>query len=116
MAAANLVDAASDSFNDCYALWLANTLKAKLALFANGLLPTFPQQQLNAHPVSNWLTLILVASTRMPSSNVGYSDFLAAVDYMYRCCWMTNQLGVTQSLITSAQAAAVLASYNATIA
>lgn len=41
-------------------------------------------------------------------------EFNTVSDYVYRCCWMTNQLD-NQSLITFAQAQAVLAAWNTAI-
>jgi hypothetical protein len=111
--APDLPTAASESFDNLHTLWLANTLKVKLTAFCNGLLTQFDQQELASHPVSNWLVLINALASQMPSSSVSYSDLSTAADFVYRICWMTQQLGVTQSLISSSQAAAVLAAYNA---
>jgi hypothetical protein len=80
--------------------------------FCNALLPTFDQQQVNSHPVSNWLVLILALATSMPASDVPYDNLIGAADQMYRICWITQQLGNVQTLITSAQATAVLTQYN----
>ena len=93
--------------------WLAdNTLKSRLAAFAENLNDEFPDGTPNDRPVGNWLGLIAVVSDRMPAANVPFTEFMTSADYVYKICWMANQLDV-QGLITPAQAAAVLAEYNA---
>lgn len=64
--------------------------------------------------MSNWLVLIASLADTMPSTNVSYSDLDTMIDYVYRICFLTNQL-VTQTpmQITGAQAQAVLDAYNA---
>lgn len=111
--APDLPTAANDSFDDLHTLWLANTLKTQLTAFCRTLLPDFDQQNINGHPVSNWLILILALATQMPSTNVSYDNLITAADQVYRICWVTQQLGNVQTLITTAQATAVLAQYNA---
>lgn len=111
--AADLPEAANDSFDDLNTLWLAGTLKAQLIAFCRALLPIFDQQDVDGHPVSNWLVLILASATQLPASNVPYDGLITAADQVYRICWITQQLGNVQTLITSAQATAVLTQYNA---
>jgi len=112
-AAATLPDAASDAFANLRTLWLADTLKTKLTAFCRAVLPEFPQSEDNSHPVSNWAVLIYALASQMPASNVTYDDLITAADEVYRICWITNQLGVEQTQISGAQAAFVLATYNA---
>jgi len=116
MAAVDLPTAANDSFDDLHTHWLANTLKSALVAFYTPLLVTFPQQQQGAHPCSNWLVLIAALASEMPNTNVAYQDLITAADFMYRMCWITQQLGNVQTQITGAQATAVLTQYNAHIA
>lgn len=111
--AANLPEAADDAFDNLNTLWLAGTLKSKLGAFCTSLLDTFPQQDQNANPVSNWLVVIFALQSGLPATNVSYLSLIDAVDKIYKICWMTNQLGVVQSLIKTAQATAVLTAYNA---
>jgi hypothetical protein len=108
--AANLKEAAQDAFGNLNTLWLATTLKAKLALFCDAALPIFPQERDNNHPVSNWTTLLDALQDAMPASPT-FLDLNAAVDQLYRLCWIGYYLQ-GQSLITSAQATALLAAYN----
>lgn len=116
----NLPTAAAASYGDLNTLWLAGTLKAALTSFWQGILITFgdqfPEQQANSHPVSNWLAVIASLAQNMPNANVPYNDFIAAVQDVYRLCWMTQQL-LNQNLITAAQATtgagSVLVQYNA---
>jgi hypothetical protein len=111
-AATDLPNAAVTAADNLHTLWLAGTLKAKLIVFWVALLPLFPQSEQNNHPVSNWLTLIAALADQMPNSNVTYSDLDTAINYVYRLCWLANQLD-TQALITTAQATAILTEYNA---
>lgn len=113
----DLEHAAVTAADHLYTLWLANTLKTALTTFWGSLIGAgaadkFPQDNANNHPVSNWLILIAALAKGMPASNVSYTDLDTAINYVYRVCWMTNQLDV-QGLISSAQATAVLTAYNA---
>lgn len=110
--AANLPEAASDAFDNLHTLWLADTLKTKVTAFCVALLPTFPQVEINSHPVSNWLTLIYALASQMPATNVIYDDLITSADMIYRVCWIANQLGVVQNLISNLQVTAVLTQYN----
>lgn len=107
----DLEQAAVNAADHLYTLYLANTLKTALTSFWTNLQVFFPQGQINNHPVSNWLVLIASLSKEMPTTNVSYSDLDAAINYVYRICWMTNQLQV-QGLITDNQADHVLDEYN----
>lgn len=113
MAAASLPIAATEAFDNLRTLWLADTLKAKLIAFCQAILPVFPQSEVNSHPVSNWATLIYALATEMPATNVPYEGLATAADQVYRICWMANQLGNVQSLITPTQTTFVLTTYNA---
>ena len=115
--ASTLEEAAAQSFDNLFTIWLAATaFKSKLVAFAATVLPLFPDQDPNGRPVANWATIMAsfanqldtdVAPIRQP-----YTTLNTAADYLYRLCWMGFQLE-TQNLITTAQANAVLAAYNA---
>lgn len=118
--ASNLLNAASQCFNDLYTLWLAGTLKTKLVAFWKSLISTpdvFPEENDGNDPVSNWLTLISVTADQMVVSgtdvghNVPYVTLNTVVGYVFRLCWMTQTLE-DQGTISSTQSNAVLAAYN----
>lgn len=111
-AAASLVQAAGQAADNLYPFWLAGTLKTRLTTFGNVCLGLFPESEENSHPASNWAILIASLANLMPNANVPYYSLQTATQYVYRICLMTNTLQVG-SLITGAQGAAVLASYNA---
>ena len=116
----NLPNAAGNAYQNLLPFWSANTLKAALNGFWQGVLvtfgDTFPEQQPNSHPVSNWVTVVAALADSMPASGVPFNQFLDAVQYVYRMCWMTHQLQL-QGLITAAQATtgpgSILVQYNA---
>lgn len=113
--AADLEEAAGQATDNLSAKWVAGTLKTNLTAFYTALLPTFPESERASHPISNWLILIASITAKMEAGNsflvVPYTDLVTAANYVYRLCWMTNQLNV-ETVITGAQAAAVLAAYN----
>jgi hypothetical protein len=108
----SLTAAAYNAVINLKPLWAANTLKARLTTFANDLQATFPDQISDNRPVGNWLGIIAALADQMPVAAVPFTDFMTAADYVYKACWMANQLDV-QNLISAAQAAAMLAEYNA---
>lgn len=110
--AATLIEAAQTAYQNLAAKWNNGTLQARLALFVDDLLPTFPDGAPGGRPVADWLVLIDALQNDMIAA--AFADPLAlrnAALYVYKLCWMTNQLQV-QVAITGAQAAAVLAAYN----
>lgn len=119
-AAANLEQAAGQSFDNLFALWVAggNTFKTKVAAFASALLPTFPNSDVTGRPIANWLTLIAGVAFTMPSVGAGvqvdYNGFFIPTnDYIYRICWLAAKPTSLSPNITPAQQAAVLTAYNA---
>lgn len=110
-AAGTLIIAAIDAFDNLHTLWLADTLKTKLTAFNIATLGIFPQETPNNHPCSNWAVLLYALSSQMPASNVTYDALITSADWVYRLCWIANQLEI-DGLITSAQATALLAAYN----
>lgn len=110
-AAASLIQAAGQAGDNLYPWWIANSLKTKLGTFSATCLALFPEMEGKSHPSSNWCILMSNLSNLMPSSNVPFATLQTATQYVYRMCLMTSQLR-TQTLISAAQANAVLASYN----
>lgn len=111
----NLPTAAGESFNNLQQKWAGNNLKSALTAFWQATLPTFPEENVESHPVSNWLVVIASLAERMAATGVPFDQLTNAVDAVYRLCWMTQYLK-TASLITTAQANVVLAQYNAHLA
>lgn len=112
--ATTLAQAAGQAFDNLHIRWLANGLKSVLTAFWQQTLPTFPESEPNSHPVSNWLTLIAVIADDIPATNVPVDQLTIAAQRLYRLCWMGSVLQQSGG-ITNAQAAFLLASYNAII-
>lgn len=109
----DLETAGYQAWDNLQPLWVAGTLKAKLAAFASGLYATFPEQTPGNHPVVNWLVQISALSETLTGVAFESGDVMrAAAGLVFRICFMTSQLQ-TQTMITAPQAAAVLAAYNA---
>lgn len=118
--ATDLLDAALETPSNLYTLWAADTLQARVTSFASDLIDDFPQDNADNHPIANWLAIIAAFAPTILSYDNGGSDlgqnteqtFQTAVRYVYRIC----KLGYyyeDQGFITPAQAAAILAAYNA---
>jgi hypothetical protein len=119
MPSPNLQNAAGESFNNLQVKWLGNNLKSALTAFWQATINTFPEQDVNGHPVANWLAVISSLATNMPAAGVPYDQLTMAADYVYRLCWMTEYLAGA-GLITAVQAStgpnSILVQYNATLA
>lgn len=112
--------AAADSYFNLTPWWVDGSLPTKALAFAAALLPTFPEGGQGGHPVANWLILIEGLATVMKGSTGVFTamtqqlNFRQMVDYVYRICWITQQLATqVPAQISGAQQAAVLAAYNA---
>jgi len=117
--AANLNQAAGQAATNLNVLWFAGTLGAKLALFAADCAATFVESNPNDHAMGDWLAVIAALANGIPAGlfavgipNASFQQAAAASRYISGMCFLGAQLN-TQSLITNAQAAAVLAAYNA---
>jgi hypothetical protein len=114
--AVDLSAAAAEASNRLQVLWIANTLKPALITFWKATIATFPEEDINSHPVSNWLAVIATIADQMPGANVSYEQLVAAVNAVYRLCWMTSYLQ-SVALITAAQGStgpnSILVQYNA---
>lgn len=110
--AVTLAKAAGIAWDNANTHWVLGNLQLTLNnfwSFANG---SFPGDVPNNQPVSNWLAVIGVIADQMPSSPT-LGDLAEAARAVYGVCWMGSQL-FDQSLISSSQAADLLAAYNAT--
>lgn len=114
-AALTLEAAAGQAFDNLQIRWLANQLRTNLTLFWQQTLPTFPQGQAEAHPVSNWLTVLAALSSQLPATNVPIDQLTLAAEAVYRLCWMASFLQDSGG-ISSAQGTVILSAYNVLIA
>ena len=111
--AVSLPDAAVIAADNLYTLFIGGTLKAKATAFWQAIQPTFPEQEVDSHPCSNWLVLIANTADQMPVANVPYRDLDTMINYVYRLCFVADQLNSqTPKLVSNAQATALLAAYN----
>lgn len=125
MAAATLLEASTDCPTDLLARWKADTLKAAVIAFAQDLYDDFPDDLPDNHPIANWLAVIgAFAPTIQDFENAtgasstgqdSVTTYSAAVRYVYRLCRLAFYYE-DQGGITPAQAAAILAAYNARLA
>lgn len=111
-AALTLPDAAGAAFDNLQIKWVSDTLRSSMVQFSNGIAGIGSEQDENTHPIRNWYALIANLADQMPSTLVAIGDLTLSAEYIYRICWVTQQL-LDQSLITSGQAAALLIEYNA---
>lgn len=118
--ATDLLDAATQTPANLNTLWRADTLQARVTAFASDLVDDFPDDVPSNRPIANWLAVIAAFAPTIQSfdnagSHLGQNTeqtFQAAVRYVYRIC----KLGYyyeDEGFISSAQAAAILAAYNA---
>jgi hypothetical protein len=116
--AANLTQAAGQSFNNLFAIWElgGNTLRTKLTAFEVALLPIFPDQTPVGRPIANWLVLIASSATQLPSvtapTKIPYEQLVTVADYIYRICWLAAKPSPSSPNISTAQQTAILAAYN----
>lgn len=114
--ATTLAQAAGQAYDNLHIRWLANQLGGNsgvIALFCRNTLTIFPQQLPGGLPVSNWLTIFNAVGVQLPATNVPIDQLTDAAEILYRLCWMASVL--TNNGITTAQAAQLLAQYNAII-
>lgn len=91
-AAPTLAAAAGQAYDNLVTRSLANQVKSSLQEFCRESLPLFPEQQLTAHPVSNWLTIVAAIADQLPSTNVTLTQLNTAAQALYRLCWMADFL------------------------
>lgn len=111
--AGTLVDAADTAYLNVLARWQAGTVRANLISFAQMYATSFSDDTPNDHPMVNWGAIVQAQATQMSTTNL-LIDLVAvstSAESIFNVCWMANELA-GQSLITAAQANAVLAAYN----
>jgi hypothetical protein len=113
-AAVTLAQAAGQAFDNLSARYVAGQLKTRLTIFWGDNLTNFPEAEPDSHPVSNWLILIASLADQMPTGTPPLTQLTAAAEAVYRLCWMASFLQSTGA-ISTAQANALLGSYNAII-
>lgn len=112
--ASTLQEAAGQAYDNLEISWLSNNLKTNTRDFAAAVLSQFPDENANARPVANWATILSSFSKVMPATNVPQTELTSAVEVVYKACWLASYLTTTTpQMVTTAQAAAMLASYNA---
>jgi hypothetical protein len=112
--AVDLQDAGFLSYEQMYLKWAANTLDTATAGFSAVANPIFPDEIANNRPVGNWLILINALVSTLPTGLVGQKQFNQLVEYVARMCIAGFTInGQTPPMISNAQAAALLAAWNA---
>ncbi len=117
MAAVTLQEAASVIYDRLHVYWLiAGQIDARVATFV-AVLPTFPDNSPNGRPIANWLTILMAlrATSYTPDASttrIEISVVTATAVLIYKTCWIADYLE-GEGLITSAQAVALLAAFNA---
>jgi hypothetical protein len=114
--AATLPQAAGQSFDNLFTLWAAGgfVLRNAIAAFSTLALDIFPESQPVGHPLANWAVVIASLSRQQTSPFSAPMEFLtAAVDYVYRICWLASKPTAFAPAISGAQQDALLAAYNA---
>ena len=117
--ASTLQEAAGQSFENLFLLWIGGDdgLKDALAAFAAAVLPIFPDQDPTGRPLSDWATVIFALSARIPSVSLlektPYENLVFASDYVYRICWLGARPTPESPAISAGQQALLLAAYNA---
>lgn len=114
--ATTLSQAAGQAYDNLHILWLANQLggpSGRIALFCQNSLPLFPASLPGGTPVGNWLTVFYSLGVRLPATNVPINQLTESAQILYRLCWMAFVL--IGNGISTAQAAQLLAQYNAII-
>jgi hypothetical protein len=119
MAAADLEAAAFEAFDDMYTRLVAATVRADVLAFCAAALPIFPDSSPNGRPVANWITILNATAQEWPSSAAtlllaDFDQFAYGALVMFKLCYIAFEFDGTQ--ITSQQATALLAVYNAHIA
>mgnify|MGYP001600440290 CR=1 FL=1 len=111
-AALTLVQAAQESLQNMAVQTVAGTLKTRIATFLDTIQAQLDSEIPENHPIINWSAVLYGYQTQMAGGANDYIELRISGDYVYRLCYMAAQ-SQDQSLITGAQAAAILAAYNA---
>lgn len=113
--ATTLVEAAHLSYDQCGLRWTAGTLRASFTAFIQAASSIFSDNIPNDRPVGNWLVPMYGLLSQVPAANPEQQRFLdSCAQYLYRICYAGHVMD-DANLITNAQAAALLAAWNAQI-
>lgn len=107
--ALTLTQAAKQTWENLTPLAIAGTLRQSLLTFCQTCIDLYPQPLTAGHPVANWLAILYGFATDMASTASEWPLLRIAADYVYRLCFMAEQL--TTALPT--ETTATLAAYNA---
>lgn len=118
MAAPDLATAARQCYSHMFTYWTAGTLDARYQAFWTDLIAVFPTQLGDAtqpeRTVANWIVpgVALINAGTLQSSS---ARFNSAVDLVYRVLLAANNAKppTNPARITTPQATAILAAYNA---
>lgn len=110
-AALNLPEAAGAAFDNLQLKWVSDNLKSSMTIFASNVKFIGSEAEVNTHPIRNWFALISSLATQLGVSDVPIGDLTVSAEYVYRICWVTQQLR-DQNLITINQATDMLTAYN----
>lgn len=111
--ATTLSQAAGQCADNMDVWWQINQLKVRLQAFGGQLFAVFPDDNADARPVADWLT-VLICTIEPMSNSMTIGQFADTSQIMYRLLWMASYLQ-TSNLITTAQANSVLTAYNGNI-
>lgn len=119
MPAADLEAAAFESFDDLYTRLVASTVRVNVLAFCAQALPIFPDDQPDGRPVANWITILNTVANQWDTNAAdlllsSFDQFAYGALVMFKLCYIAFDFDGTQ--ITTAQATALLAAYNAHIA
>jgi hypothetical protein len=112
--ATTLPQAAGQAFDNLAVRWNEGQLKSVLSAYWPQIRNLFPDSNVNARPISNWMTIISSLTDQMDFGRPPLTVLNLSAQVVYRLCWMANALNV-QGLITNTEALNVLAAYNGTI-
>jgi len=113
-AAPTLEAAAGQAFDNLAARYAAGQLKTQVTIFCDTNNGLFAQATESSHPVSNWIAVLAVLATRLPTGTPPLADLTPVAQALYRLCWIAAFLRDSGG-ITGSQAATLLASYNTVI-
>lgn len=117
MAAGTLEQAANLSYERAALRWTANTLRANFQAYIVACAAVVTDATANDRTVGNWLVPMTALSGQMTASIANPLEqelFNTCVDYLYRFN-MAAAYAQVQNRISGAQAAALLAAFNAQI-
>lgn len=118
MAVTTLAGAANICLSSMFTRWNAGTINSDINFFIGAMNPIVPDANANLRTVGNWLTLLqplLPFENQVTADTVDYDRFNQCVLTVFRLCWQANDRNITGQ-ISNAQAAAILAAFNANLA